>query len=227
MLYCPTKTKKTIFSSLGAREVPGPQKIVFFLGQYSTFARNLTKTLYCTTKTTLFLAKVLYCPPKKNNFSSLGAREVPGPQKIGYFGTVQHFCKKLNKNAVLYHKNHSFFASAVLSQKKAKKNNCSSLGAREVPGPQKIGYFGTVQHCKKLNKNAVLYHKNHSFFAKVLYCPKKKQKNNFSSLGAREVPGPQKIGYFGTVQHFCRKLDKNAVLSQKNLSFWSWIHRYF
>ena len=106
--------KNNLFQSRSPRG-PRTSKDCFFLGQYSTFARNLPNPRDCTTKTTLFFAKVLYCPKKskKNNCSSLGAREVPGPQKIGYFGTVQHFCRKLDKNAVLSQKTYLFGAGFI------------------------------------------------------------------------------------------------------------------
>ena len=92
--------------------------------------------------------------------------------------------------------------------------------------------FGTVQHiCKNINKNTVLSQKNQSFFAKVLYCPQKNQKNtSFQSSKSYRLQAfhkigffwnstallQKKIGFFGTVQHFCKKINKNTVLSQKN-----------
>ena len=64
--------------------------------------------------------------------------------------------------------------------------------------------FGTVQHiCKNINKNTVLSQKNQSFFAKVLYCPKKN--NFFQSSKSYRLQAFHKIGFFGTVQHFCKK----------------------
>ena len=97
--------------------------------------------------------------------------------------------------------------------------------------------FGTVQHiCRNINKNTVLSQKNQSFFAKVLYCPKKTKKNNsFQSSKSYRLQAfhkigffwnstallQKKIGFFGTVQHFCKKINNNTVLSQKNQSFFA------
>ena len=65
---------------------------------------------------------------------------------------------------------------------------------------------------------AVLYQKNKSFHAKVLYCTKKTKKTNVSRPLARgqagwDQPASTAIGletfvffvFFGTVQHFCMK----------------------
>ena len=67
--------------------------------------------------------------------------------------------------------------------------------------------FGTVQHiCKNINKNTVLSQKNQSFFAKVLYCPKKTKKTLLSSLQrATDYRPSTRLVFFGTVQHFCKK----------------------
>ena len=109
-----------------------------------------------------------------------------------FFGTVQHICKKINKNTVLSQKNQSFFAKVLYCPKKTKKifpvfKELPTTGLPQVwifwnstaLLQKNIGFFATVQHfCKKINKNTVLSQKNQSFFAKVLYCPKKTKKNN-------------------------------------------------
>ena len=145
--------------------------MIVLLGQYNTFVRTLTKTLYCPKKTNPFLQKCCTVPkkPKKTILSSLQrATDYRPSTRFVFFGTVQHFCKK------------------------------------------RLVFFGTVQHfCKKINKNTVLSQKNQSFFAKVLYCPKKTKKNqSFQVLGPRRATKMEKIGFFGffgTVQHFCKK----------------------
>ena len=71
----------------------------------------------------------------------------------------------------------------------------------------------------------------------MLYCPKKtKKKQSFQVLGPRRATRLEKIVFFGffgtvqhfckkrlfffgTVQHFCKKINKNTVLSQENQSF--------
>ena len=68
------------------------KKRLVFLGQYSTFARKLTKTLYCPKKTILSQKN-----QKNQSFQVLGPRRATRLEKIvffGFFGTVQHFCKK-------------------------------------------------------------------------------------------------------------------------------------
>ena len=70
-----------------------------------------------------------------------------------------------------------FCKSAVLSQKNKKNQSFPVLLPCEVPGPEKIGFFGffgTVQHFSKkrlvfLGQYSVFV----NFLAKVLYCPKK------------------------------------------------------
>ena len=119
----------------------------FFLGQYNTFVRTLTKTLYCPKKTNPFLQKCCTVPKKPKNQLFPVFKELPTT------GLPQDWF---------------FWNSTALLQKK-------------------IGFFGTVQHfCKKMNKNTVLSQKNQSFFAKVLYCPKKTKKPIFSGPGTSQ-----------------------------------------
>ena len=88
---------------------PAPKRLAF-LGQYSGFVKFLAKVLYCPRKTIFFCKSAVLSKKttkkKQTIFSSLGVREVPGPQKIGFFldstallqkkigflGTVQRFC---------------------------------------------------------------------------------------------------------------------------------------
>ena len=95
--------------------------------------------------------------------------------------------------------------------------------------------FGTVQHiCKNINKNTVLSQKNQSFFAKVLYCPKKTKKNNsFQSSKSYRLQAFHKIGFFwnstallqkrlvflGQYSTFARKLTKTLYCPKKTNLF--------
>ena len=189
---------------------------------HRAFQRQLTETLCCPKKSIFFLQKCCTVPqkPKKAIFSSLGAREVPGPQKdCFFFGTVQHFCKKLNKNAVLYHKNHSFFSQKVLYCPPQKKQLFQSRSPRG-PRPSKdrfiLGQYSTF--ARNLTKTLYCTTKTTLFFAKVLYCPKKKAKKQLFQSRSPRGPRTSKDRLFGTVQH-CKKLNKNAVLYHKNHSF--------
>ena len=99
-----------------------------------------------------------------------------------------------------------------------------------------IVFFGTVQHiCKNINKNTVLSQKTNPFLQKCCTVPKKPKKQFFPVFKELPTTGlPQdlffwnstallqkKTGFFGTVQHFCKKINKNTVLSQKNQSFFA------
>ena len=172
--------------------------MIVSFGTVQHICKNINKNTVLSQKNQSFFAKVLYCPKKTkktNSFQSSKSYRLQAFHKIGFF-----------------------WNSTALLQKK-------------------MGFFGTVQHfCKKINKNTVLSQKNQSFFAKVLYCPKKTKKTNL--FRSWDLAGQQdwkrlfflgfwdstallqkKIGFFGTVQHFCKKINKNTVLSQKNQSF--------
>ena len=81
--------------------------------------------------------------------------------------------------------------------------------------------FGTVQHiCKNINKNTVLSQKNQSFFAKVLYCPKKTKKNQFFPV-FKELPTtglPQDWFFLEQYSTFAKKdgffWDSTALLQE-------------
>ena len=75
-----------------------------------------------------------------------------------------------------------------------------------------IVFFGTVQHiCKKINKNTVLSQKNQSFFAEVLYCPKKPKKTIFSSLQKATDYRPSTRLVF---------LEQYSTFAKKDWFFW-------
>ena len=143
-----------------------------------------------------------------------------GPhEKIGFFGTVQHFqhlwpskCCTVPKKPIPQAE------SAVLSQ----KNLNSQFWRPMQTGPhEKIGFFGTVQHFQ------------HLWPSKCCTVPKKRipqaesavlsLKNLKSQFWRPMQTGPhEKIGFFGTVQHFqhlrpskCCTVPKNQSHKQK------------
>ena len=164
-------------------------------GTVQHICKNINKNTVLSQKNQSFFAKVLYCPKKtkkNNSFQSSKSYRLQAfhkicffwnstallQKKIGFFGTVQHFCKKINKNTVLSQKNQSFFAKVLYCPKKTKKNQSFQvLGPRRATKMEKIGFFGffgTVQHfCKK----RLVFLGQYSTFArkltKTLYCPKK------------------------------------------------------
>ena len=174
----------------------------FFWGQYSTFVRKLTKTLYCPKKTNPFLQKCCTVPKnqKKTIFSGPGTSQGNKTGKDWFFwfflGQYSTFAKK-----------DWFF----------------------------LGQYSTF--ARKLTKTLYRHKKTNLFLLKCCTVPKKPKKNqSFQVLGPRRATRlgkdwffwffldstallQKKIGFFGTVQHFCKKINKNTVLSQKNLSF--------
>ena len=110
-LYCPKKTnlflqkcctvpknpKKQSFPVFKELPTTGLPKDWFFFGQYSTFVRKLTKTLYCPKRTNLFLQKCCTVSKKQKKQLFPVFKELPAtglPKDWFFFGTVQHFCKK-------------------------------------------------------------------------------------------------------------------------------------
>ena len=93
------KPKKQFFQVLGPRSAICLSMELVFLRQYSTFTK---KDWFCWDSTVfllIFLQKCCTVPKnqKKQSFPVLLPCEVPGPEKIvffGFFGTVQHFSKK-------------------------------------------------------------------------------------------------------------------------------------
>ena len=218
------------------------QKTMCFFGQYSVFVNFLAKVLYCPKKTNPFLQKCCTVPkkPKKTIFSGPGTSQGNKTGKdwfFWFFGTVQHFCKKRLVFLGQYSVFVNFLAKVLYCPKKAnlflqkcctvpknqKNQSFPVLLPCEVPGPEKIvffGFFGTVQHFSKKNwlfwdstvflliflqkcctvpkkpiffcKSAVLFQKNPSCGRPVVGSSLKTGKNGF-------------FCFFGTVQHFCKK----------------------
>ena len=115
VLYCPKTTKKPIFSGPGTSRAPRLEKNVFlvFFGQYSAFAKKDWLFWDSTVFLLIFLQKCCTVPTKpilccknavlyqknqkKQSSPVLGPRGLQDWKRLsffGFFGTVQHFCKK-------------------------------------------------------------------------------------------------------------------------------------
>ena len=224
VLYCPKKTnpflqkcctvpkkpKNQFFQVLGPRsaiclsirlvflrQYSTFTKKIVFLGQYSVFVNFLAKVLYCPKKTNLFLQKCCTVPkkPQKNNlFQSCCPARSQDLKRLVFFGFFWDSTALLQKKIVflgqysvfvnflakvLYcpKKTNLFLQKCCTVPKKPKSQSFPVLLPCEVPGPEKIvffGFFGTVQHFSK--KRLVFWDSTVffvNFLAKVLYCPKK------------------------------------------------------
>ena len=112
VLYCPKKPKKPIFPVLLPCEVPGPEKVVFLVfGTVQHFSKKRLVPLDSTASLLIFLQKCCTVQKSQSSFFCKSAvlsqknqsfgRPVVGSSLttgkncfFGFFGTVQHFCKK-------------------------------------------------------------------------------------------------------------------------------------